>query len=156
MFKALLVWVTVIFLRMFGLKVDKKRLASHGKRYARPDTTRIERKIEVISVPSHPSTVMVPNPASGSYRLTHALLRNPQENASWVLFPDYNGKDYVPAATTTASQAAHSRRNSRPPMTASASEVKEVMYSQTKGVKRLPRTVALYGRKGDFVEVMTR
>ncbi|MBF0161002.1 MAG: hypothetical protein HQL88_01815 [Magnetococcales bacterium] len=153
MFKALLVWVTVLFLRSWGIRTDKTKLAGHGRRYSPPETVRIERRMEVIVpvLPKRRGAVVLPGvdtqgaarsasrpPSQESAEERHLFYPNPGRQSPAVL-----------------EGPAHSRENKRP-MLISLPEKGEIMYSQTKGVKRSPNSVVLYGRRGSSVQLMTR
>lgn len=157
MLKTLLVWITVLFLRRFGVNIDRKKLSNHSRRYTRPDMTRIERQVSTVIPPSYPTTIVVPNTgAAMAQRLPRASFGNGQETGPWVLCPNYDGRNYLPETPAIAAKPLHSKQGTRPPVYRPVVEKSENMPSQAKSVKRVPNTVALYGRKGGVVPVMTR
>lgn len=152
MLKTLLVWITVLFLRRFGVNVNRKKLATHGKRYARPDMTRIERRVHNIAPPACPTTIVVPDAvAKTAQRVHRSSFGSSQETGPWVLCPNYDGRDYLPNAPAVAKKPVHAKQSESPPLYRPTVEESGNRQGQARSIKKMPKTVSLYSRRGDTV-----
>ena len=95
--------------------------------------------------------VTIPNVSTrGSKGVPRPPVANTPEER-WVFYPNSSG-----GAPPVTDKPVRRREGRQAPLFMPASDKKEVMYSQTKGIKKSSSSVVLYGRTGGAVPLVKR